>query len=125
MKRFKSILQENFTPSAVLGTGKVNREALRASLTASLFHMRAIFWIAVAMAMAIFGVELYVSLQNLKDLTTLKSLGAAMGLTMGGANIVVRQIAKEMTQMSLLLALVGELDEKALSAVVGSLMKKL
>ena len=125
MKTFKGILKDNYTPGDALGVGQVNREALRASLAASLGHTRAVFWIAVAMAMAIFAIEFYVSLHHLDDPSALKNLGAAMGLTMAGAIVGVQQIAKEMTQMSLLLALASELDDKALAAAVRSLMKKL
>jgi hypothetical protein len=127
MSKLNDILRHHYIPGETLGgEGRIrDPDALRRELKKLLTHLRAMFWVAAAMIVAVFVVELAVGVTHLESPAILAGVAGAMGLTVAGAIEAMRRVAREMAQVNLLVILSAELDSEALAPIVNALVGKL
>lgn len=121
MRGVQDVIKPYGTPSTVLASKTVDREALRADLLALQSHVRRILWIAVGMTLTLFLFELVVAARYVESPGVLAGIAGAVGLTLAGGIESMRRLATEMARVNLLVGLSGALTAEHLSSLVNTL----
>jgi hypothetical protein len=122
--RLNEVLRENMTHRGAFGGGGDSRKLSRDLKTLAGVLTR-LSWITVAMIIAVFVVELGVTVIYLKQPAVLVGLAGAVGLTIAGAIKRMSRIQKELGQTTLLLVLSDRLTPEQSEKVVSSLVDQL
>lgn len=121
----KTVLEQYDAPTELLGSSEIDRKSLQEALKGLLSRLQILFWVAASIIVIVFIVELVAAILNWRDTTVLTGIGGATGLTIAGAGEAIRRITREMTQVSMIVLLAGELDREALAPIVHTLVEKL
>jgi hypothetical protein len=124
MKSLAQILNTHNVPASALG-GNINRDALHLELSKLQRHLRNMSVAAAAMTGAVFVIEIVLVIIYVNSPAVVVSVAAAMGLTVAGAIGVMRRLATETAQVTLLVILSGTMTADKIASVVGALVKKL
>ena len=118
----RSILRPFASHATALGGSTINKPELMKGLESATSHSRVMNYVAIAMAVVLFLVQVSLIISYRTDPKIIVALCSAIGVTAMGLAIFVAKIARETSQGAMMMLLSSQLSAERLANVVDTLV---